>query len=382
MKKRKKNYWQKQLFENRLDELKQLEQTEDVMMEIAMINSGIPALQMAIREYIEKYAVAIKIKSAHHSFMHKLEDDRIISDIKNELADSEEKFNLTRDELERKEKQYKASNKVEQYKKEISSLKIDKQAIVKKGSSLAKKFADLSMSGKEKVAKDEALSLLNSIKLEFETKISEAQDEIKTYFEGEIVKKCNDTLKQYEAYVRELDDSDMFKISGIDLRKLSDFDNIDIWSVNDIYRNSDYVDTEEVDDGDWVKERGFGNGVKRFFGFFCGHEEWGRRWVPNIVKYEWINITQFIQDRIGEIKVEFERAIDGAIKEAETNLGNIKKKFTDEIEEIDSKLLELFNQIKQITSDMEKLKTEVKEDEENYKWIMMIKEKAESILEI
>lgn len=376
------NDWQKQSFEHRLEELKKLEQTEDVMMEIAMINSGIPALQMAIREYIEKYAVAIKIKSAHHSFMHKLEDDRIISDIKNELADSEDKFNQTKNELVKKEKQYKESNKVEQYKKEISSLKIDKQAIVKKGSSLAKRFAELSMRGREKVDKDEAMSLLNSIRLEFETKISEAQEEIKTYFKDELIDKCNDTLKRYEEYVRELDDSDMFKISGIDLRKLSDFDDINVWSVNDIYRGSNYVQEDIVDEGYWVEEGGFINKGKRILGTIFGHEEWGRRWEPDWVTYERINITKFIQDRIGEIKVDFERAIDGAIKEAETNLNEIKKKFIDKIEEIDSKLLDVFEQIKKITADMEQLKAEVEEDRENYEWIKMIKEKAERILEI
>jgi len=376
------NDWQKQLFEDRLKELKELEQTEEVMMEIAMINSGIPALQMAIKEYIEKYAVAIKIKSAHHSFMHKLRDDSIVSDFKNELASSEEKFKSAKEDLEKKERQYRSSNKVEQCKKEIAALKIDKQSIIKKGSVLAKKFADLAMSGKGRVEKSEATSLLNAVKIEFEARIADAQEEIKKYFDVEIIENLNKTLREYETYIQELDNNGMFKISGIDIRKLSDFDNIDMWSVNDIYRGKNLVEKETVDEGGWVKEHGFGNGVKRFFGFICGREDWGRRWEPNLVEYEWINVTQFIQDRIGEIKVEFERALDGAIKEAEEKLLKEKKKFTDKIEEIDKKLLNILGEIKRITKDKEALEKEVKEDEKNYKWIKMIEEKAEKILEI
>lgn len=38
----------------------------------AEINSGIPAIEMAIKEYLEKYAIAIKIKTVHDTFMKKV----------------------------------------------------------------------------------------------------------------------------------------------------------------------------------------------------------------------------------------------------------------------------------------------------------------------
>ena len=79
-------------------------ETEKNKRRAAEINSGVPAIEMAIKEYLEKYAIAIKIKNIHDTFMEKVQERDMINNCEREWAQSKEEFDAIKRELQKKGK--------------------------------------------------------------------------------------------------------------------------------------------------------------------------------------------------------------------------------------------------------------------------------------
>ena len=79
-----------------------IKESEKYKYKAAEINSGIPAIETAIREYLQKYAIAIKIKTVHDTFMKKVIERNMVDNCEAEWAASQESFDAVKKELQEK----------------------------------------------------------------------------------------------------------------------------------------------------------------------------------------------------------------------------------------------------------------------------------------
>ena len=126
---------------------------------VAEINSGIPAVEYAISEYLEKYALAIKIKSAHDAFMKKVIERNMIANCEKEWATSKEEFDSVKKELDEKQKKYDYNEKLREFRDKVECIKLDKTELTKEKVNVIKRMDDLVKNAPEKVKKSEAILL-------------------------------------------------------------------------------------------------------------------------------------------------------------------------------------------------------------------------------
>ncbi len=94
--------------------------TEKLRMDVAEINSDVPTLEAAINEYLEKYAVAIKIKALYDAFMNKVSEKNMVYNCEQEWNKSQENYDLVVAELEKTEHIYKKTTNLKTLKRRLT----------------------------------------------------------------------------------------------------------------------------------------------------------------------------------------------------------------------------------------------------------------------
>ena len=173
-------------------------------LEVAEINSGIPALEDAINRYIEKYAVAIKIKTLHDAFMKRVVELDAINKYEQKLVASNEEYEKAKKEFEEKQKKYEENKKLEQLKKEIDALKTNiditdyKAELMQQLTKLASQYSS---------EKEESSVGLEHIR-QWEKKVcelgSQVQDNIEKEIKNQIYSKCREIIERYRNFINDL----------------------------------------------------------------------------------------------------------------------------------------------------------------------------------
>ena len=88
----------------------------------ALYHSGIPAVEAAINEYLEKYAITSKITSAVNFFRKIIEDKRFLENLKKQMLEDDEKRKFINDQMQLLEKKIKAGEKAKIFKTKIDNL--------------------------------------------------------------------------------------------------------------------------------------------------------------------------------------------------------------------------------------------------------------------
>lgn len=110
-------------------EAENVKEAKKYQYKAAEINSGIPAIELAIREYLQKYAIAIKIKTVHDTFMKKVIERNMVDNCEAEWAASQESFDLAKKELQEKRIKYDHSEKLQEFRDKVEEVKFDVKPI-------------------------------------------------------------------------------------------------------------------------------------------------------------------------------------------------------------------------------------------------------------
>lgn len=130
----------------------------------AEINSGIPAIEMAIKEYLQKYAIAIKIKTVHDTFMKKVIERNMVDNCEAEWAASQESFEAVKRELQEKRDNCDHSEKLQEFRDKVDEIKLDIKSIKAEQAKVNRRIDRLVESAKDKVKLEEAEYILTLFK--------------------------------------------------------------------------------------------------------------------------------------------------------------------------------------------------------------------------
>ena len=131
---------QKERFRQEVKMLREANPEAKRIPRVAEINSGIPALEMAINEYLERYAIAIKLQTAQNSFMSAMRDEKEKGAAWRNMAENEATFKRAQKDAAELKRRLADDRTLSKTIEQIKQITFDEELIWDKSDEAAKKF--------------------------------------------------------------------------------------------------------------------------------------------------------------------------------------------------------------------------------------------------
>lgn len=354
-----------------LEELEEIAKTGDKKnMRAAEINSGIPALEYAIRQYIEKYAQAIKIKTVHDIFMSRVEELDMKSKCEDKWSKSREEYEKMRQELAAKKEMLEKDKRLKEFKEKVDSIQADYSKVTALQEQLVEKIMNLPYSYPEKIQRDKANELLERCHKELISIGDKIQRELELSLESCVYDQCRKILQEYKSYLLELDRQGLLNIGDYSFKKIGGFDTLTIEDLENV--TDDFV-KEEVVDSIRKKKSGFFNTVKRLFKNADG-------WYWEDVTEEFVSLRDFIKNKISRLENQVLDESENEIRRAKENEKKVKKFANDHLSGIKKQVEDEIRKVEIATADEKKLKANADKNRQNMEWLSaFVKEMSEML---
>ena len=343
--------------------------------DIALIHTGIPVIEVAINEYLEKYAITTKVEQAVSTFIKQINSKNIEGNLIDELKNDANKAKSFHEKIEKISAQISDGKKGAEFKDRIESLNFGAEA-----ESLTITLKNNVRSEINKLSPDEEYGSMKEAKRyvrNFSSKVKDLQPRIKVELESIIdttIKESADKImKEYrqhiDSIVSELN-MDTFNTSGSSIN-IGDMFTNGLRNANDML--SDFVETKRVKvgtrtvkDSTWWKPW-----------------TWGRTREENVYESrDFVNLDEFYQEAVDIINKDFDRSVKSAIDESKQVSEEFKKYFLNEIDKLEELLSKKVNELKDMTSNVENIERHIRENEKNQAWLKDFVDRLNKILEI
>lgn len=373
----------------------------------ALIQTGIPAVEGAISEYLEKYAKPQKITEAIHSFLQIIRDLGTEAHEKQLLKDNSSRVEETQKAIDKMEQIIKDGKKGVEFKEKIDSISVEpqiKDAFEKlSGEKLGSFISQVrNKYCSKKLTEEETKKRINLIQKDLEEFRNKFAIDIENIINDKVGNQAKQYSDEYNSYVSEL----LGSAFGHEVKAASV-----LGSLANMNLSSDYIDDFEFS----VKEKtgtqlveeertrtemrtktrtgtrkksGFGAAIARGLGKIFRNDDWGYESytytedVPVQVKYmatverdkyenrQYVNFTKMfntvVTPKIDDFSSQARTIATDVAKEEENKLKEAFKSSFDELNvAIENKLTEL----KRTFSDKEAFEKMVAKNEENLLWL-------------
>ena len=346
-------------------------------LKAAEINSGVPALEKAIQEYLDKYAIAIKIKTVHDAFMTKVYERQMIDNCRKEWAESEKNFNNIKQELQEKQEKYNKEEKLQEYKKKVEEIQFDDSAFWDSLVAIQRALVELGRTTPEKIQRKNFEYTFLLIQGQIEKIGENAIYKLEQNYNDGIKDSCKNIYNQYKEYTQSLQKEGFLKIGAFDVSKTDAFSVFKMEKAEDLIQSKEYVTEERVKVGQTqIKKQGVFAAVKRLFGIG------GFQTIDVYEDQEFVNMKEMMENQITQIQNEYREQIEELVKQIKNNVDNLKSETKNKLNGLDKTIKKSMRDIDKMLDSQEKLQKKVKDNEEKTKWIEEFVQEVDDLLSI
>lgn len=351
--------------------------------EVAEINSGVPALEDAIKLYIEKYAEAIKIKTLHDAFMKRVEELDMKAKSEQKWASSTQEYENMRKELEEKKIAFEEDKNRQIFKKKIDAIEADYSKVHEVEDEMTQRLMNITAQYDltEELEFDDAKEIYESLSKEVMELGKKMQDKLEIAFDEGIYKECKAIFEKYQQYIKEIDRKGLLNVGDYNFKKTEKFSSL---NQKDIFTTYTGTEMNGVDINGYVHKReehyrvekeGILSAIKRFFGFSGG-------WLEKTRKKTMVEIKSLIADAIADTIVEIQENIEREIKRAKAGEERLKDDARAKLDNIDDMVRNEYEKIQETTKNQEELKTKVEKNKKDMEWLRQFIDEMATLLEV
>ncbi|WP_419886067.1 dynamin family protein [Paenibacillus sp. B-A-8] len=352
-----------------LSQIEQARRTNDTYAE-ALIHSGIPSIEEAINEYLDKYAVTSKITAVVNSFKDIVEGKKMEQQLQAQMSGNEELRKNINAQMKRIQEEISKGQKASAFKERINNKKYDVRAVMRRiEGKVHTKIDDFAAVFNNEGSIE--VSRANKIISKLKEDISSLQSDIKTDLEIIILatmqNDADQLLEEYRSYVK-----DLIEVSGDSLQQ----DEFQIFAV-DIPDAETLVDNmkynKSVANGDrWVKTS-----------TWWRPSTWGSGYYETTyVTKTLVDVDRIAEEVINPAKQDLLNNVNEAQAYLDNEVAKLKAFFNTEINRLEKLLLLKVKEIEELSGDSEILNSRIQEDIEKSKWLHSFVGRLEQILEI
>lgn len=364
---------QKSKFRKRIAQLREQYPDEKRIPEIAEIQSGIPAVEAAITEYLEKYALSIKLKAAQDSFGMVVQEKEIIGKAQQRWAESDESFREAQAQAAALAKKLKSDKTLEGTFAAIEKIAFDAAPFRKEMTGFDQTLQELvrQYQGRDKVSVSEADSLQGQLKREIQP-IQEKVVVLAESVEKTVTQQCDKAMEEYRKNLEALRKNGLMDIGGIKVDELVAFKK----SRRELDANvNNFRHSREVSYTVRVKDAGLLGAIKRIFGGGYHNEERTRT-------EEYVDFGDLARDSLGKMRTKLLQDVKNMIDTAGQQVEAIKDEAKKQSKQVSDIVRKVAADFEAKTQDRDQLEKENEEDLIALRFAEEIDRKVETILEV
>lgn len=342
----------------------------------ALVYTGVPAIELAITEYLSKYALPAKLSKAVDSFKKKIVKLRLEAKAESELKGNTKKIEEVKTSLSAVDELIGSGKLGKQITAELDAVDV--------GKTIRQKFVDASAkvfsTYQNEVGKRKSKSIDQSLAKQYANQIHSALQEIQVNFKVELDAAIKTGL--HECLVENLTklDKTIKKLLGTESK-------FDIGTISSILGGCEIEFNDAIHEYSFSEEQKTGtrwveNHDKRWYKPWTWFD--GDGWNEDVyTKVTKINFEKFIDERIDP---EFEKFIGDSKKLVEKYGEDATVRLKEFLEgkgrEIEKKIGEKVSDKRKLLGDKERFEQELEKNRKNIEWLQQLKLEIDSILAI
>jgi hypothetical protein len=350
------------------------------------LHSGIVNIEMAINQYVNKYAKTLKVTDLVLSFNGNLKELAAVARLEDEIRNNKDK----KAELERQIAKIRSNIKAAKDAKILSG-RIDKLDLTKEAISEIQSYMSVISNkinklrvGQTELEKSEAVKRCNGIEKECQELMIQVKVKIEQIIQQSYKRTVSSILEEYKRYLGELNLG--IKGRGLEINPI-DFVAPRLSNINSIMDESAF----SRDEGHYVKQsytvekEGFGWDLLRGVDIFDLFEDsthetrYREKWVSNNVDY--VDMRKVDEEYLQPIEINIQKMTGKAVEFIHKETEKIKSTLKEDIGRIDDVLGSKLENLKNTESDTKATEQQIKKKEEDLNWLQGIQRRVDEIIE-
>ena len=351
--------------------IKAAQEAEDTES-LAEIYSGVPAVEIAINEYIEKYAISAKVKKAVESFDHAI--DRLavkstsIKNLEHSNAEREKVLDALKIIKERLQKGEEGKN----YQEKIDNLSISdtlNESLKNIRKDLLTQLSDKSSTSE--LDPDLARARIENFKLRLEQYNPKLKSDLEKAIQDSVLDTAKEVIADYKKHVSELVNVGDFDAGEVSLSAMIST------SINEDALLQEFAETKEVK----VGTRQVKNESKRWWKPWT----WGDSsyYTENVYETRtFVDYKKLHDEIVGDILEQFDERVTDIQNAALSQVEEFKTFFKGELTKLDEIMNAEIIKQQEMLSNEQKFADEVKKEEARLQWIENFNARLKTVLAI
>ena len=344
----------------------------------ALIHTGVPAIELAIDEYLKKYAYTAKVKTAVDTFRKKVEEKDMHAKMMASISNNEAERQRINNQLADLKKMLEEGAAAEKFRQKIRDLDMTKEANARI-SKLRKKVSSqlvYNHSAGDKITTLRAQQMMMKLDNQIRSLQSDIKTELEAIIEDTIINNAQTVMKEYQTHMHNLINGGGVQSSSYEGNANLNFlaeDLPDAQEIIDMYKYDEKYDTGETE---WVE-----NTNKKWYKPWTWFQESGH-YKHIYAEREMVDYATVYDDFVQPVIANFNENIDGAKQVASDEADKFRKYFLGEIDKLEKKLKEKVAENEKLTRDQDSIIKQIKEQKANMEWLEQFMVKLEQILAI
>lgn len=343
----------------------------------ALIHTGIPAIELAINEYLEKYAYTIKVKTAVDTFRKKVVDKDMRGKMMLSIQNNEEARAKINSQLKAVKEQLEAGEAGAEFRKKIQALDMMQQA----DAEIQRLRTKVNEIAKNSSQKNQMTMLeVTQMMMRLDRKIRDLQSDVKTELENIIEDVINQggqkIIEDYRKHVHSLIASGDLETSSYSGECSINFLEEAIPDAQELINQYKY--TEKVDTGERETVKNWSHKWWDILEFFEPRTI-TKKIFTNV---EMVDSNKVYGEYIEPIIAGFFKNLDSARKTAQRETEKFKRFFLKELDALENALQKKVEEDEKLTRDQSSIEKKLKEDQAKFEWLESFIERLDEILAI
>ncbi|WP_342405622.1 dynamin family protein [Brevibacillus sp. FSL K6-2834] len=336
----------------------------------ALLHTGVPAIEEAINEYLDKYAVTAKITSAVNAFRDVVEGKKLEQKLHAEMIENEERRHKIHEQMKNIQKEIQKGQKAAALKERIQRKNYDAHEVIRKiEGKIETKMDNLSelFRSEGRVEESRAMKIVNKLREDIQSLQSDIKTDLELIILMTLRNDARELLEEYKSYVKDLLD---VSGDGVEITEFQMFTSElpDVESLIDHLKYTDKVESGKtwVSTSKWWNPFSWGNGYYK----------------TTYIEKTFVDVDEIIETAVYPAKLELLENVERAQAYMNAEVMRLKNFFYKEIDRLEKLLLRKVQEVEELSGSSEQLTRKVHEDKEKIEWLKDFVIRMDRILEI
>ena len=348
----------------------------------ALIHSGIPAIEEAINEYLQKYAYTAKLKNAVDTFKKKIEEKELLGNMTLQLKENENQRQELLHQIQSVREIINDGKKAKDFETKINNIQFNNfknQEIRKLATEVENRLSGLAHSERDRMETYEAETLARKVNDSVENLFYDIKEKLNSALEQSVKKQASTYVEEYKKYVADLLQKGMLQSTNYTSQATVQLIQTNIPSADQIIQQ--YTSTETmVVDREWVKNDDFRWWKPGTWKLFGGSGKGYYRDIKETKQY--VDAKGVINELLTPVRTQFDENFQRVNAHAENEAKKLKQFFINQMKEVDKVINAKLKELEKLSGDATYLDQEIARNQEKMEWLKEIIIRLNTILDI